>query len=758
MSTRRRANNVSDVAASQSSSIIGHMKMKKQDLFGMTGGPGGPPIGNPGQPRQRTVALLADRNSQAELAKYPWRQGSQVEIPDLSEQNRHNALMNQMSATLDTMLVNWREERRARRREKEKQDERKMQEKIPIALRLKDAQDAQAAKNNEGGDGEGNVPEMAKYSQDRLYKTVERLEEGLSELKIWSSVMRDISSSKEMCSSRPLAQMLDRVRQHYESYFASLDFLFVELRRRLRMDWMMENLSRKKDISDKYMKDSVKSIQEELVKEYNLSENFELSLKNLKADLEKAGKVFSGDKIAPSELWDPNVNMLYKVNDPKYIDASAEAHSKPLNSIVDDNHIFETDSKSSTHSSHSSVFEFQSDKLKKQQHQQQLQQNKASSNSISSDARSGSGSGSGIGNNNSSSNINPTDLSTRDLNQSHMFPHESDMMNEFSNLKLPAVDLNKYASDQKRVNEHILTSITMKPRLPVTPIRSGQKLNNIVTLSSIYYRFTIGPDDSGIFLRLSQNPAGDKHNYLEITLNFGVPPTAADYSHVISTRDKADVVLDVHNHSMRPGDWFMRVGGRGSRQKMFTFEFRVYTVLVNFSTPIAEVLDDMATQVHWQENVAEKMAIVDDVCRDVMMAEGKNMIEMKHIGIQGNNPPILNTGDNGEDESGLQIGERGFLGAMTVLFSCPPPPKESLRHLSKKALMRTLVQIYMDKMAADVQCDKDNLPRTTLSVYLYDFFKQRYGQVNLSEMFLHELIDTMREKYSKVLRVQTFCR
>ena len=111
----------------------------------------------------------------------------------------------------------------------------------------------------------------------------------------------------------------------------------------------------------------------------------------------------------------------------------------------------------------------------------------------------------------------------------------------------------------------------------VHTLLNGNRVARQVTSGSHYYCFDIDENDKGIMLVLSQEPSGDRHNFVQLLLNFGALPNAVDRTHVLHTRKCKHVFLDLHSADLRTGTWYMKVTGFGSTIKTFAFDFRINT-------------------------------------------------------------------------------------------------------------------------------------------------------------------------------------
>lgn len=136
------------------------------------------------------------------------------------------------------------------------------------------------------------------FEEDRLRPTLDKLEEGLGELKIWSLVMKEVTSNRELMTSQPLAALLERIREAFSMYFSSFDYLFTEVRRRLKMDWILSNLQAKKVMSDDLSRQKIAQLQSELNEEIRQSHEFETNLQEIKDSLSNTHSIFWGEKMS----------------------------------------------------------------------------------------------------------------------------------------------------------------------------------------------------------------------------------------------------------------------------------------------------------------------------------------------------------------------------------------------------------------------------------------------------------------------------
>jgi hypothetical protein len=70
----------------------------------------------------------------------------------------------------------------------------------------------------------------------------------------------------------------------------------------------------------------------------------------------------------------------------------------------------------------------------------------------------------------------------------------------------------------KRAEKQATQSMLTRPLLRIYEIKSGVKLSGMILAASYFYRFELGPQDKGIYIRCMQTPEGDSDNYM-VTLH-----------------------------------------------------------------------------------------------------------------------------------------------------------------------------------------------------------------------------------------------
>eukprot|EP00232_Nephroselmis_pyriformis_P027291 CAMPEP_0182853870 /NCGR_PEP_ID=MMETSP0034_2-20130328/934_1 /TAXON_ID=156128 /ORGANISM="Nephroselmis pyriformis, Strain CCMP717" /LENGTH=823 /DNA_ID=CAMNT_0024984655 /DNA_START=77 /DNA_END=2544 /DNA_ORIENTATION=- len=76
----------------------------------------------------------------------------------------------------------------------------------------------------------------------------------------------------------------------------------------------------------------------------------------------------------------------------------------------------------------------------------------------------------------------------------------------------------------------------------------------------------------------------------------------------------------------------------------------------------------------------------------------------------------------------------------------------------KGLILRTICQIYTEKIEADRADDLANVPRTTLPVYTYDWHLNRYGLRTLAEINLLDLVASVRHYQKESIKIRLFAQ
>jgi len=182
-----------------------------------------------------------------EARSRPWRSGDALERDARWSGPQHRGAVATLRDNLDHMLNAWRTANEpVRRAEYEHLPERQ----------------PSAAVEQEPLPGGAPRP-PAPSSNDFLYNLLLQLELMLSELRVYDSVFQRITvpsfapgtaeDTSELgsvvCPSAPLRDLLDRIRVAHAALNPRLEELFGEVRRRLKVEWMLGEMARKKDAS-----------------------------------------------------------------------------------------------------------------------------------------------------------------------------------------------------------------------------------------------------------------------------------------------------------------------------------------------------------------------------------------------------------------------------------------------------------------------------------------------------------------------------
>jgi hypothetical protein len=321
-------------------------------------------------------------------------------------------------------------------------------------------------------------------------------------------------------------------------------------------------------------------------------------------------------------------------------------------------------------------------------------------------------------------------------------------------------DFGPASREQRRAKrlakKRAIQSLTQRNHVKIHSLTNGQRVSGEIVRNSHYYQFELDKDDIGVTVQVQQ-PAGDTNNYVEITLNRGSPPTRQKQAYGVTTQGQTVALLNLQTDMLQPGQWFLRVIGRGARTKEYTFELRVVSRLMDFSRTLIDTIDDLDTQIDWQGNVTEKMVILDELVTHLLpsaQALHKATHNTQERGVQATEPPALGPTLEEEDQ------EEGAYGGQELasILQFTPPDKNELKLLSRKALMSSIITIYEHKLMSDQSTDKAGRSRTSLLAFTATHFEKRMGGREKGELALHELMFACEKLNANEPRVTIFSR
>jgi hypothetical protein len=321
-------------------------------------------------------------------------------------------------------------------------------------------------------------------------------------------------------------------------------------------------------------------------------------------------------------------------------------------------------------------------------------------------------------------------------------------------------DFGPASREQRRAKrlakKRAIQSLTQRNHVKIHSLANGQRVSGEIVRNSHYYQFELDKDDIGLTVQVQQ-PAGDTNNYVEVTLNRGSPPTRQKQAYGVTTQGQTVALLNLQTEMLQPGQWFLRVIGRGARTKEYTFELRVVSRLMDFSRTLIDTIEDLDTQIDWQGNVTEKMVILDELVTHLLpsaQALHKATHNTQERGVQATEPPVLGPTLEEEDQ------EEGAYGGQELasILQFTPPDKSELKLLSRKALMSSIITIYEHKLMSDQSTDKAGRSRTSLLAFTATHFEKRMGGREKGELALHELMFACEKLHANEPRVTIFSR
>lgn len=200
---------------------------------------------------------------------------------------RQNRMAMNLEQSLDKILLQWKENRAL--------------SKIKL----------EATELAEGSAADSTKADKRWTHHNGLYNDLTVLEEKILETRVWDSIFQQVISNQDICTSTPMAVLLDRIRNHYLSFLGSFEHVFTEVKRRLKFDWLLETLKVKKDTIGQLTVDRIKDLQEQLTEEMRISSDYEQDLTHVRKHLEDVKKKwFQPEDLPISHVFDPNTGIL----------------------------------------------------------------------------------------------------------------------------------------------------------------------------------------------------------------------------------------------------------------------------------------------------------------------------------------------------------------------------------------------------------------------------------------------------------------
>jgi len=701
----------------------------------------------------------------------------------VSSQERQEELLIQLNSTLDKMLEGWRlaKMKLAAKKRERLQESRKLIRKYQEMLFREGAKGPITPEQAKTIAAQVLDPEtvlqlaMEPTPQERkeeiLYQVIDQIEDGLGELKVWSTALDEITSRSTLCPSRALAALLKRIGEAYAKQHDLIENLLVSVRKRLKTDWLHSALKEKQNESAQAMRSRLRALQSELDQEAQRSNELEGQLNECRetlglvldagaaadamedlriahaqgqeisrsdSNLVKSALV-SASPYVPIEVWRPDTKTLHLI--------------KPEESMRD--YVSMVEDPASKQGLDASL---------------KLTGQAPTEGEYDQDQDDAGGS------------VFMTQPDYRPPSQRRPSNQTDRSITRPSGSGVSPLGLTSSAEDRYRA----ALSMLGNPPLEIMPLVSGARVSDSVRLDSKYFRFRFDPDDEGVFIKLTQAASSEPQvDYLELTIQVREPPTLDSYLHKFSTYNGEAATIELSANQLAVGDVFLRVTGRGTRYKTFGLEFRIRTGILDASDPLRRLLADMTTQGKWQGVLVEKMSILDGLSHIAAKGDLTTSTMRVDRGCSATNPPILppdlvvtlaptsaststsitaadpaqNTGSSDDSSSAtksIDTGVPGFLGEFAPLFTYGPPDVRTLRLLPQKAVMRIVLQFYDEKLVYDSENKQSR--RIPFAHFVYNYFKSRFGLVKLAEVHLCEILESIRSHYSQTLRLQTFAR
>ena len=541
----------------------------------------------------RKRSLLEERDR-------PWRAHDAMNEDDRWTRQVHLHQVSQLERNLDDMLKLWRE----RRLEKNIEE-------------LQQRPEKQHRRNEETGEIETQIPPPDPSKNDMLYRLLSALESQMAELQVYDEIFHAITrpdktnpeetSASVICPSAPLCDLLDRIRVAHASFYPQFSELFSEVRRRLKFDWLLDEMKRRKDHTMEKVKGDVEQWEEELTSEQRRSQAHSDELyrtqTTLKSHREQA--FFEAPPSKPTMVYDANERKLIHLTSQDEItrlqaaptlwygeqsasesdlgsdDAAAAAMLRRKSGRKEKKSHLERENSMGTiawrnERAQRKIVKIQERlKLRQQQRQQEAEWR---GKRITELRVIGKSSGTGLSSELQTELFHLLDeaeqarLRTANGEDAKIEVSESESPDESTSSADSGEDLAASAAakqrrqarlslltpDQRkkkllaRVSRNVVRAFTTRPLLHIRPLTSGDKVGGKVFLNSDYFVFELGEADPGVWIRLFATEAGTQENHIELQLAYGAPPTKGRRFFTTTTQDSVThTSIDLRSFEMR---------------------------------------------------------------------------------------------------------------------------------------------------------------------------------------------------------------
>lgn len=198
-----------------------------------------------------------------------WRTNSTAERRLTPEQTRNQEdLLHQMDRMLDKFALTSR-----------------MRAASPRATSASASASATLSASMDGLSASHELPLQHIEDDESLPQTIATLQSGLVEVHRWNTLFEEITHNSELCPSKSLAMVLDRIRTTFTDYFSSLDLLFSQVKDRAETDWSLSSLNAKKHQFSDNKRHKLKELEDALAEEMQVSQRFQSKLEQTKESL-----------------------------------------------------------------------------------------------------------------------------------------------------------------------------------------------------------------------------------------------------------------------------------------------------------------------------------------------------------------------------------------------------------------------------------------------------------------------------------------
>lgn len=300
------------------------------------------------------------------------------------------------------------------------------------------------------------------------------------------------------------------------------------------------------------------------------------------------------------------------------------------------------------------------------------------------------------------------------------------------------VHLEKRENSNIGVVQQTTKHLTEGGEVQFSQLHSGSHVSSRCSSTCQYYTFTVGSDDHGLHLWLSQTPRGTTENYIDITLRHELPPTREEYALKGTTRMKQAVTIKVEDMSlqMAPGTWIIKVQGRGSILKSYDMDLRLEPKIVDVVQPLETMLGEMEAHIGQCESVENQIFKFDGALSSIR----KRLVEPPQ--------PIMMTEQATQSSEDFELYEEKL--PIVKLFKGDLIPTSALKRIKKKQLLTLLTKLFSEKVLIDKADDRTGKSRIEFDRFVYDYFMNQYDHNRgRAEWKISCLVHTLQQAHQK---------